>query len=118
MPHMESFKIGDKVGRPGVKRDAAPAAQPAAEEKPSAGFPRVEALIDEYQNADQAKEVFGESIANLEGLLATEKNPKKKADLARAKLAFEHTLSTLDYLFQVKNEIAQSTVAVAQPRKK
>ena len=115
---LESFKIGDKVGRPGVKKDPSHAAQPAAQEKPSTGFPRVEALIDEYQNADQAKEVFGESIANLEGLLATEKNPKKKADLARAKLAFEHTLSTLDYLFQVKNEIAQSTLQPGAPRKK
>ena len=118
MPQMESFKIGDKVGRPGVKGTPATTPQPEVQEKASAGFPRVEALIDEYQSADQAKEVFGESIANLEGLLATEKNPKKKADLARAKLAFEHTLSTLDYLFQVKNEIAQSTLQPAQPRKK
>lgn len=113
---LQTFKIGDKVGRPGVKREAAPAAPPA-EEKNTAGFPRVEALIDEYQNADQAKEVFGESIANIEGMLAAEKNPKKKADLARAKLAFEHTVSTLDYLFQVKNEIAQSMIVSAPAAK-
>lgn len=114
---LQAFKIGDKVGRPGVKRETAPAA-PAAEEKPTAGFPRVEALIDEYRTAAEAKEVFSESISNLEGLLASEKNPRKKADLARAKLAFEHTLSTLDYLFQVKGEIAASSVTAEVGGKK
>jgi len=114
---MQTFKIGDKVGRPGQKPQAPSKA--VAEEKPSAGFPRVEALIDEYQTADQAKETFADSIARLEGLLAVEKNPKKKAEIVKAKRAFEHTMATLDYLFQVRTELAtQAQPAPAAKAKK
>src|SRR6478609_9107164 len=103
---LQSFKIGDKIGR--NKGAAAPVKAKQGEETPSTGFPRVEALIDEYQTADQAKETFADSIARLEGLLAVEKNPKKKAEIVKAKRAFEHTMSTLDYLFQVRGELAQA----------
>lgn len=105
---LQSFKIGDKVGR-NAEKPAKKQAQ--AEEKPSAGFPRVEALIDEYQTADQAKETFADSISQIEGMLAVEKNPKKKAQLVQIKRAFEHTMSTLDYLFQVRAELAQAQAA-------
>jgi hypothetical protein len=104
---LQSFKVGDKVGRNAQQ----PAKKGQAEEKPSAGFPRVEALIDEYQTADQAKETFGDSISQIEGMLAVEKNPKKKAQLVQIKRAFEHTMSTLDYLFQVRAELAQASAA-------
>jgi hypothetical protein len=105
---LQSFKVGDKVGRnkPQGQKDKAP-----QEEKQSAGFPRVEALIDEYQTADQAKETFADSISQVEGMLAVEKNPKKKAQLVQIKRAFEHTMSTLDYLFQVRAELAQAQTA-------
>ena len=110
---LQSFKAGDKL------KNKAPA-KPAEPEKAStsAGFPRVEALIDEYATADQAKEVFAESIAQLEGLLAVEKAAKKRADITRAKKAFEHAMNTLDYLFSVKNELAQNAVEVAAKGKK
>jgi hypothetical protein len=103
---LQSFKVGDKIGRNKPQGPAKSQAQ--QEEKPSAGFPRVEALIDEYQTADQAKETFGDSISQIEGMLAVEKNPKKKAQLVQIKRAFEHTMSTLDYLFQVRAELAQA----------
>jgi len=112
---LQSFKIGDKVGR---NKPAGPAKKDTTVEQPSAGFPRVEALIDEYQTADQAKETFADSIARLEGLLAVEKNPKKKAEIVKAKRAFEHTMSTLDYLFQVRGELAQQAASNAKPKKK
>jgi len=113
---LQTFKIGDKVGR---NKGPTPAkgASAAAEEKPSAGFPRVEALIDEYQTAAQAKEMFGDSIARIEGMLAVEKNPKKKADLVKIKRAFEHTMSTLDYLFQVRMELSQQSVMEPNAKK-
>jgi len=109
---LQSFKAGDKL-----KNKPAKTAEPA-KENTSAGFPRVEALIDEYANADQAKEVFAESIAQLEGLLAVEKQPKKKADITRAKKAFEHAMSTLDYLFSVKTELAQAAIEMPTKGKK
>src|SRR4051812_32750867 len=95
---LQSFKIGDKVGRnkgPQPAPAAVRTAKGSQDEQPSSGFPRVEALIDEYQTAEQAKETFGDSIARLEGLLAVEKNPKKKAEIVKAKRAFEHTMATL-----------------------
>jgi hypothetical protein len=104
---LQSFKIGDKVGRNPQK----PAGKaPAADEKPSTGFPRVEALIDEYQTAAEAKDVFADSIARIDGLAAVEKNTKKKADLVKVKRAFEHTMATLDYLFQVRAELSTQPV--------
>jgi hypothetical protein len=112
---LQTFKIGDKVGR---NKGAVTAKTSApAEEKPTAGFPRVEALIDEYQTAAEAKEVFGDSIARIEGMLAVEKNAKKKADLVKIKRAFEHTMSTLDYLFQVRAELAQNQVHEPKAKK-
>ena len=110
---LSSFKVGDKVGR-----NPAQAKKAQVEDKPSAGFPRVEALIDEYQTAAQAKETFADSIARLEGLLAVEKNPKKKSEIVKAKRAFEHTMATLDYLFQVRGELAAQQVAAAPKGKK
>jgi hypothetical protein len=112
----EKIKVGDKLGSQASKTPAKAVEAPPA--KNTAGFPRVEALIDEYANAAQAKEVFGESIAQLEGLLAVEKQPKKKSDLARIKKAFEHAMSTLDYLFSVKNELAQAGVAAPAKARK
>jgi hypothetical protein len=114
----KSFKIGDKVGRNKPLGAPAKAAAKAAEDKPTAGFPRVEALIDEYQTADQAKETFADSIAQIEGMLAVEKNPKKKSELVKVKRAFEHTMSTLDYLFQVRTELAAAAVAEGPQGKK
>ncbi len=102
---LQSFKVGDKVGRNKPSAGGQKAGAPA-DEKPSTGFPRVEALIDEYQTAAEAKDVFTDSIARIEGLLAVEKNAKKKADLVKIKRAFEHTMATLDYLFQVRSELA------------
>ncbi len=103
---LTTFKVGDKLKNEKKTKTA----EPTESEKQSAGFPRVEALIDEYPTADHAKEVFAESIAQLDGLLAVEKQPKKKADIARAKRAFEHAMDTLDYLFKVKGELAQAAV--------
>ncbi|MCC6810407.1 MAG: hypothetical protein IT381_23450 [Deltaproteobacteria bacterium] len=114
MAEIQSFKVGDKVGR---NKPAGPQ-KAQEEEKPSAGFPRVEALIDEYQTADQAKETFADSISQIEGMLAVEKNPKKKAELVKIKRAFEHTMATLDYLFQVRTELAQANAAPEMGAKK
>ena len=109
----QSLKAGDKL------KNEMPAT-PAEPEKTStsAGFPRVEALIDEYASADQAKQVFDESIAQLDGLLEVEKASKKRAKIAKAKKAFEHAVSTLDYLFSVKTELARNTQEITPKRKK
>jgi|GEM_PF-3963081 len=104
---LKAFKIGDLQTKNKssklVPKQSTNKAPP--EEKSSAGFPRVEALIEQYDTAAQAKAIFSQTLDTLDAKIAEEKNYKKKTEIIKAKRAFEIALSVVDHLFKVKLEL-------------
>lgn len=100
-----TFKAGDLQKKSGTAKPAAAKSSEQEANAPSSNYERVEALIENYATADEAKQVFEETIEQLRVRLSEEKNIKKKAEINKALQAFKNTFEMLDYLFNVKNEL-------------
>jgi hypothetical protein len=103
-PPMKAFKISDAVKKPverpraGAKSAAAPVAAS------SAGFPRIEALVESTE-----PDLSGllERQALLADMAKSSKVQKEKLGAQRAAKAYEKARALLERLFQTKQQMGQ-----------
>ena len=100
---LKSFKISDQVKAPVDKpKSGAGPAEPA----PSAGFPRIEALI-ENDSIDLA-DLKGR-VAELQALANNASaSPQEKGGARKASLAYRHLNELIDHLVETKSSMLQN----------
>ena len=100
---LKSFKISDQVKAPVDKpKSGAGAAEPA----PSAGFPRIEALI-ENDSIDLA-DLKGR-VAELQALAnSATASPQDKGGARKASLAYRHLNELIEHLVETKSSMLQN----------
>lgn len=93
---MKSFKIGDQqkpgIGKAGAKKADAP-------EAPSAGFPRIEALVEQ-----QAPDLSGLDARHAQLAELSKDGPtnKDKAGAKKAAIAYERARDLVEHLLETK----------------
>jgi hypothetical protein len=99
---LKPFKISDQVKQP-VDRPRPGQKQPEAPEPSSAGFPRIEALVE----AD-APDVSGLEArqAALEEMAQGTGSNKEKAAAKKAALAYAKVRALIDYLLETKRKMS------------
>lgn len=97
---LKSFKISAKVPR-AVDRKK-PAGDAAKEEAPSAGFPIIEALLEE-EEIDLGG--FGDRHAALADMAQNGADNREKANAKKAAIAYERTHDLLEYLISTKEQM-------------
>jgi hypothetical protein len=97
--NMKSFKIGDQQ-KPGVAKPSAKKTEPEA---PSAGFPNIEALVE--QAAPDLSGMDGR-LAQLAELAKSAGSNKDKAAAKKAAVAYERTKDLVEHLFDTKARLA------------
>ncbi|OGQ92187.1 MAG: hypothetical protein A2289_02555 [Deltaproteobacteria bacterium RIFOXYA12_FULL_58_15] len=106
---LESFKIGD-TRKPGISQPKAgqETSRQAASEAASLGFRRIETILenDEVGTVSASLNQLLQSLESLERKAGTNKD---KVAAKRAIVAVERTADLLDYLFQTKAQMAEST---------
>ena len=101
---LKSFKISDQVKKPVEKpRPWARAAPQGDTGGGSAGFPRIEALV-ESSAPDLAG--FDKRAADLEEMAKSAKTPKDKNAPKKAAGAYKTTRALIDYLLETKSKLA------------
>lgn len=100
-PPMKAFKISDAVKKP-VERPKAPKGAPAPVAVASAGFPRIEALVE----ADAPDlEGLEARMAVLAEMAKSSKIQKEKLNAQRAAKAYERARALLERLFSTKRQM-------------
>ena len=100
---LESFKIGDKQGGPGISR---PTASRRATEEPaeagfSLGFARIETML-EKEDPVAVGQGLSDILGALEAFQAQATSNKDKLAAKKAIVAVERTVDLMDYLFETK----------------
>lgn len=101
MSDLKSFKISEQVKQP-VERPR-PGQKNAAEPAPSAGFPRIEAIVE-----SDAPDLSGlaSRCALLEEMAAGKGTPREKAAAKKGAQAYARTRELLAYLQETKTRMA------------
>jgi hypothetical protein len=99
---LKSFKISDQVPKNVDGPKAKPGKGDEPEVHPSAGFPRIEALIE--QNAPDFAGME-ERYKSLQELEKSGKTSKEKGAAKKAALAYSHALGIIGYLLETKNKL-------------
>lgn len=104
MSDLKSFKISDQVKQP-LDRPR-PGQKKPAEPPPSAGFPRIEGVV-ESDSPDLSG--LAERHALLEELAAGEGTPRDKAAAKKAAQAYARARELLGYLLETKKKMGSGT---------
>ena len=102
MSDLKSFKISDQVKQP-VERPRAGAKAPPATPA-SAGFPRIEALVDAAQPELAG---FAERQQALLALSKGKGTPKERAAAQKAHTAYVKVRALIDYLLETKRKMGE-----------
>lgn len=104
---LKGFRIGDKR-RPEVRGQASGAnsGKVVVTESPSAGFPAIEARLEQRSVEEVAEELRG-SYERLE-TLAEGGSMKEKAAAKKAMAAYERTADLFEYLYMTKEALGRS----------
>jgi hypothetical protein len=99
---LKSFKISDQVPK---TVDRPKGGKKAEEPHPSAGFPRIEALIEQDAPDFGGMEARYKELQELE---KSAKTAKEKAAAKKAALAYSHALGIIGYLLDTKNKLNEA----------
>jgi hypothetical protein len=106
--NLKSFKAADSQ-RPTVSSPAKKGSdEPVPQAGVSLGYEKIEKLLEAEDPQGVLSGLQG-SLAKLKQLESDGKNQKEKTASKKAQLAYEHTLSIIEYLFKTKEALLTST---------